>query len=191
MLKNAQNITFDSAKASPWSAGNGSTDTAMERDNYPGDGLLGTNWYNAVVSVGFDTTTPKGTPLSANVFDATVPVIGSVSVTDNTLFPLGNIPLTYNYSDNIAINTASRTFVLEKWNGTSWSGVTAGNINSSGATPSQADYMTNTLSYGKYRSIFSISDTTGNTASRASIFYVDQFQMNISTGSIDIGTLSV
>lgn len=51
LLKNAQNVTFDSAKASPWPAGSGALNIAMERVNFPGDGLLGSNWYSSVVSV--------------------------------------------------------------------------------------------------------------------------------------------
>lgn len=190
VLKNAQNITFDSAKASPWPAGDGTNNISMERVSFPGDGLVGANWYSAVVSVGFDTGTPKGTPGTANVFDSTAPVIGSVNVPDNTLFPLGNISLIYNYSDNVAIDTTSRTFMLEKWNGASWIDVTAGNVSSSGVTLSQANYQTNTLPFGKYRSTFSISDTSANTATQVSIFYVDKFEMTVSTGSINIGVLS-
>lgn len=186
VLKDAQNITFDSAKASPWPAGDSTNNISMERINFPGDGLVGANWYSAVVSVGFDTGTPKGTPGTSNVFDSTAPVISSVNVPDNTLFPLGNISLVYAYSDNVAIDTTSRTFTLEKWNGASWIDVTAGNVSSSGVTISQGMYQTNTLSFGKYRSTFSISDTSGNSTNQISIFYVDKFEMTVSTGSIGI-----
>ena len=147
LLKNPQNITFDSAKASPWPTGSGGLNISMERVNFPGDGLLSTNWYSAVASVGFDTPTPKGTPGASNVFDSTTPIISSVNITDNTLFPLGNISLVYNYSDNIAVDSMSQTFVVEKWTGASWSGVTLGNISSSGATSTQATYTTKTLPY--------------------------------------------
>lgn len=109
---------------------------------------------------------------------------------DNTLFPLGNISLVYDYSDNVAIDTTSRTFTLEKWNGASWSGATVGNISSSEATLAQANYTSNTLAFGKYRSTFTISDTTGNTATQVSIFYVDAFELTVSTGSVNIGVLS-
>jgi hypothetical protein len=59
LLKNPQNITFDRVKASPWPTGSGGLDIAMERVNFPGDGLLSANWYSAVASIGFDTTDPK------------------------------------------------------------------------------------------------------------------------------------
>ena len=88
LLKNSQSVTFDSVKASPWPAGSGALNIAMERVSFPGDGLVGANWYSAVVSTGFDNAAPKGTPGSANVFDSTAPVISSVNVADNTLFPL-------------------------------------------------------------------------------------------------------
>ncbi len=162
----------------------------MERVNFPGDGLAPINWYSAVVSVGFDNGTPKGTVGTSNVFDSTAPVISSVNVPDNTLFPLGNISLVYDYSDNVAIDTTSRTFTLEKWNGVAWVDVTAGNVSSSGVTVSEANYQTNTLPFGKYRSTFSISDISLNAASQVSIFYVDKFEMTVSTGSINIGVLS-
>lgn len=62
ILKNASNITLDSAQASPWTDGSGATEVSMERENTPGDGLAAASWYSAGASVGFDTTVPKGTP---------------------------------------------------------------------------------------------------------------------------------
>ena len=86
----------------------------------------------------------------------------------------------------MAIDIPSRTFTLEKWNGASWVDVTTGNVNSSGVTVSQATYTTNTLPFGKYRSTFSISDTNSNTTTQLNVFYVDKFEMTVSTGSINI-----
>jgi hypothetical protein len=161
----------------------------MERDSHPGDGLIGTNWHSAVASNSFDTNTPKGTPRSINIIDTTSPVIDSGNIIDNTLFAIGNITLTYNYSDNMNIDDTSSLLVLEKWNGNNWSDVTNENITSTLVSTTQATHYTKTLTFGKYRSNFSIGDSTGNRTTKVTTFYVDKLEFSISTGSIQIGNL--
>lgn len=86
-LKDASSVTMDTAKASPWAAGTPASDVSMERLSSVGNGALATNWYSAQTSVGFDTTTPKGTPKSVNVYDAVSPTITASTPTTEDLFP--------------------------------------------------------------------------------------------------------
>lgn len=192
VLKDSQGIVFDSAKASPWPAGSGSANIAIERKSPAGDGLQASNWYAAQANTGFDTTGPLGTPRATNVFDATPPVITAFSPTNNSLYPIGNIHVTYSYADSGGMATVPQyTFLLEKNNGAgAYSDVTAASLSSSGVNASSADFTTNTLAYGQYRATFTVKDSAGNNAQQVSNFYVDAPSLTVDTGSYRIGQLS-
>lgn len=107
---------------------------------------------------------------------------------------MGIITLNYTYTDAGGIApTPTYTFLLEKNNGAGvYSDVTAASISSSGITASAASFTTNALAFGAYRATFTITDAAGNTTQDiVAPFYVDNFQMTISTGAVDIGALSV
>ena len=191
-LLDGASIILDQALISG-NIGNTNTPSSMERRSTPGNGAQDASWYTAQTGGNFfDTVSPLGTPKSANIFDATAPTITSFSPVNNTLFPLGNITLSYNYSDSGGIAaTPTHTFKLEKNNGAGvFSDVTATSLSSSGINASASNFLTNTLAYGNYRASFSINDAAGNTTQQISNFYVDAPTMTISTGSSAIGKLT-
>lgn len=193
VLKNAAGSVYDRAKANPFPAGSDSAMVSMERRDTPGDGLTASNWYGAQTGSGFfDTAVPKGTPGSANVFDAAAPTISSVTPADTALLPTGSgVTVTYSYSDDVLMSASpSRTFKLEKNDGSgNYSDVTAVSVSSSGADAAQATYSLNSLASGGYRTTFTVRDAAGNSTQKVSAFYVDAFSMDVSTGSVSLGTL--
>ena len=93
-------ITYDTAKANPWPAGIVAGPVSMERRDPAGDGTVGSNWYSAEASVGFDGGSfAKGTPGTENIFDATSPVISAFSPESNVLLPLSPSKISFAYSD--------------------------------------------------------------------------------------------
>jgi len=123
-------VVMDSAKASPWPFGNGSSDISMERTTNPGNGILAANWHDGQASIGFDTLTPKGTPGSVNQNDILAPDISSVSPQTATLFPQTPTQLAFGYADVGAsgIDSASAVVTLKKWNGATYDDVTIASL---------------------------------------------------------------
>lgn len=192
ILRNSGSVVYDQVKANPWSAGNVNLPASMERKSSIGDGLSAANWYTAQTGIGFDSAGPLGTPGTANVFDATAPSIDSYTPANNTLYPLGNVVMTYTYSDSGGISVVPvYTFLLEKNNGAGvYSDVTAASLVFSGVNASVATFTSNALAYGQYRTTFTIQDAAGNSSQQVAYFYVDAPSLLISSGSYNIGTLS-
>lgn len=192
VLKSSTDSVYDRAKANPFPAGDDASVVSMERHVSPADGLADANWYSAQTGSGFfDAAGSKGTPGSPNVFDAAAPTISSVTPTDGRLAPTGNLAVTYAYSDETAMDpNPVRTFLLEKNDGSgNYSDVTAALVASSGANAANASFTLSGASYGAYRATFSVRDAAGNQAQKISTFYVDQVSMDVSTGSLSVGTL--
>ncbi|MDQ1343898.1 MAG: hypothetical protein QG650_618, partial [Patescibacteria group bacterium] len=194
VLKNASGSVYDRAKANPFPAGSDASVVSMERRNSPGDGLVAGNWYSAQTgSDFFDAAEPKGTPNSANVFDAAAPTIASVTPSESTLLSTGTgVTVSYAYSDDTLMDASPiRTFQLEKNDGSgNYSDVTAASVSSSGADASNANYVMNPLSVGAYRATFTVRDSAGNQAQKVSAFYVDSVSVLISGSGVSVGTLT-
>lgn len=89
----------------------------------------------------------------------------------------------------MAINAASASLVIEKWNGSAWTSVSSAYTTGSISTAS-ASYRTNALPLGRYRATFSINDTAGNTSTpEVIVFYVDALQVSVTTTTLPIGVL--
>lgn len=132
-LIDTTSIVLDQASVSG-NIGDADIPYSMERRSNPGNGTLDPNWYTAQTGDAFfDVSGPRGTPKSANVFDSTPPTITSSTPSNDTLFPLGNIVVSYNYSDSGGIAPSPvHIFKLEKNNGSGVFGdVTATSISSS------------------------------------------------------------
>jgi hypothetical protein len=166
----------------------------MERRASPGDGLTNANWYAAQTGSGFfDVSGPLGTPGSANVFDATPPVISSVTPTDGKLLPTGSgVTVSYAYTDETAMSAnPTRTFKLEKNDGAgNYSDVTAASVASSGANAATATYTLTGVTSGAYRATFTVRDATGNQTQKISAFYVDAASLDVTPASLSMGPLS-
>lgn len=184
ILEDASANVWDKAITSPYPAWNSNSWIAMERKTSPGDWLISTNWYSSVVN-NWLSTWYYGTPWNTNVFDAIAPVITS-QINNNTLYPLGNVNIIFDYSDNIELNTNTVLFSLKNWSGTD---ITNTAISSSWITANEANYQTSNLLYGKYSAELSISDTSGNSTTKTIVFYVDQVSMNISAWAVDMWTI--
>ncbi|MCK9272252.1 lamin tail domain-containing protein [Candidatus Gracilibacteria bacterium] len=189
VLKDSGGIIWDKSVASPWPAGDSNSGIASERLSNAGDGLNPASWYSSVVNNGL-TEGYLGTPGNTNVFDSTAPTIDSFSPAENTLYPIGDFTVNFNYSDNVAVNPASYTFSIGKWNGTSFDDA-GSNISNSGVSTTTATFDLSNLAFGKYKASFDIYDTSGNKASKDIIFYVDKFEFTISNSNIDLGVMQV
>lgn len=110
----------------------------------------------------------------------------------NDLMPHGDFDIYYEIDDTTSgIDTISDTLTLEKWDGISswWPDISSTYITWSGVTLTGATYNVVGLPFWKYRNTFSIDDNDGNTTSVITVFYVDQPEFLLSTGSIDVWTL--
>ncbi len=127
------------------------------------------------------------------VFSGTVrPNIYTRFPDQNDLLPIGTFDLKYGIDDTSSwINTSSESLVIQKWDGiSSWGTDIAATYQTwESITTNQALYNIVWLPYGKYRSIFSISDNNGNTTTVITIFYVDAPSLNISAPEYDIGDI--
>lgn len=124
--------------------------------------------------------------------DSTPPSIVNIFPTDNILYPNADFDISINYSDTgSSINTSSIIINLERWNGTArWSDIflwfTTGNT----ITATNATYNISALWFWKYKLYFYIEDSIGNWDFREVIFYTDEPELIISTGSLDIWALT-
>nr|MDD3720335.1 delta-60 repeat domain-containing protein [Candidatus Gracilibacteria bacterium] len=147
--------------------------------------LNGTNWE-------ITTNLVNGQYFTFGFKDYFAPVLSSTSLMNNYLYPIGNFNTTFNYSDNIRVDIPSVNINLLKWASGSFSQNSNNYINtgSQSVTQTQAIYPISSLPYGKYQANFTLKDLAGNTTNTGIIFYVDELEMIISTGSIDIGNIS-
>lgn len=180
---------WDKAQSSPWPAWDSALWVAMERMPNPGDWLVSTSWYSSTVN-NWLTAGYLGTPKNVNVFDSIAPVINSFSPADNTLYPVGDIRVSYNYSDNVAINPATYSFAIWKWNWATFDDVGA-SISNSSVNATLATFDLSNLAFWKYRATFTIDDTSGNTVSQVINFYVDKFEFTISNSNINLWVMQV
>lgn len=164
----------------------------MERKSSPGNGLSTSDWYTAQTSGSFfDVAGPRGTPRSANIFDAVAPTITQSSIPDSQILPSGNYTQTYAYTDDVGISaTPVTTFLLEKNNGSGvYNDVTSAGVTNSGASASAANFTLRNLAAGAYRATFSVRDSAGNPAQKITIFYVDNAQVSVVNTSVKIGAV--
>lgn len=93
----------------------------------------------------------------------------------------------------IEIYPYEKNLVLQKWDGINWwNNIADNNINFTGSTKTQtgASYPLTDLDFWKYQLTYRVFDQNGNSTSSGSILYIDEPELIVSTGSIDIGTLS-
>lgn len=141
--------------------------------------------------------------------DISPPVIDSTFPATDNLIPKHNFDIVFNYHDVdgaigsgwvldnnwwVGIDTTSDSLQLFKWDGVSswWSDIASTHINFTWSIIStwSATYPTLDMDFWKYRMDFSIDDLNGNSTSTWVIFYIDVPEFNVSTWSIDIGTLN-
>ena len=124
--------------------------------------------------------------------DNIAPTISSSNINNDDILPWWNHSIEFNYSDNVWwtwVDTASANITLEKWNWTSW--VVNSNISNTSTTTTKAIYSISNLNFWKYRTTFNISDNVWNISSDyITTFYIDEPELIISTGSINIWELN-
>jgi len=123
--------------------------------------------------------------------DNIAPTINSFSPNDNSLLPIWNFTAQFNYSDEVngsGINTASWSITLQKWDWVSayWANISSTYISWSSINSSVWSFTYNSIPFGKYRLNFSIADNAWNTTSQEIILYIDEVEMIVNTGSLDI-----
>ena len=126
--------------------------------------------------------------------DFTGPTITGSTQADNTLFPIGNVTITFDYEDNvwgIWIDSSSITKTLHKWDWVSayWSDISGTYLTTNLEGASSSNYSITAATFWKYKLSFSVSDLAANNTAKEIIFYVDEIEGTIATGTIDIGTL--
>lgn len=132
--------------------------------------------------------------LTAFTIISSSPTIGSWSINENMIFPLGNFNFSFDYTDTTSINTGSANLVLQKYNsGTSNydADISGTNTTQNSVTSTLASYSANNLTFWKYRATFDISNTAGWNSQKIIIFYVDAVEFTIDTPTADIGNLQI
>ncbi len=130
--------------------------------------------------------------VSAPPADTTPPVISSITPLTGSLLPTGNtVILSFNYSDTgSAINQATATGTLSKWNTGSSTWITqTGVLTATTINSGSAIYTSTGRAYGKYRFDVTVKDNQGNTRTGSTIFYLDQLDWNVSTSTLDVGDM--
>lgn len=124
--------------------------------------------------------------------DSTTPNINIVFPWNNIIYPNASLNVVINYSDSDSwINSSSRVFELRKWNWSSWwSNIASSFINSNTANLTTANYNLNALWYWRYKIYFYIQDNAWNGDFREREFYIDEPELNVSTGNINIWNIS-
>ena len=95
-----------------------------------------------------------------------------INIREIEIFPIKENLELYKWDGTTWWDDIAHTYI-DFWNKVFWTG--------------SASYPTLDIPYGKYRADFDVSDLNGNTTSTGVIFYVDEPEFMISTGSIDIG----
>ena len=126
--------------------------------------------------------------------DIVAPTISSLNYASGSLLPGGNHDIVITYSDDDSgIDISSDNVELYKWDWSSWGSDIATtwlSLGSKTVTTTTATYPTNSLDFGKYRYDFIISDNDGNTSTSSwAVFYIDEPEFIVGSGSIDIGNV--
>ncbi|PCI24587.1 hypothetical protein COB57_04175 [Candidatus Peregrinibacteria bacterium] len=190
LLKNGS-ILVDQVEGDTWPAGDAGSFIAMERKESPGDGLVGTNWYNAITSVNFDAGSEKGTPKSANLYDITAPTIDSAARAPavNTLYPNGQIDILLSYVDNVGgsgIDTSAVELFYDLDQNTSTDGAGFDGCEvavTPTVTTTQLSYAFQggeVLPVGRNKVCARVKDLAGNTSTLSWEFWIDNFTFSLS-----------
>ena len=121
--------------------------------------------------------------------DIISPNITGTNYASGVLLPGGNHNLIFSHNDaGSGIDTSSANIELYKWDGvSSWgSNIASGNIGTGTVNSSGSSFPTLGLNYGKYRYEYFIEDIAGNISSTGSVFYIDEPEFIIGSGSIDM-----
>lgn len=125
--------------------------------------------------------------------DITAPIITATTPENDDIIPIwNNLSLDFSYNDAGSwVNTGSISLILQKWDGVSsyWSDLFWTNVSIDSITESDSNYTANWLDFGRYRAQFSMADVAGNIQNEEIIFYIDEIEFIVSTGSLDIGSL--
>lgn len=123
--------------------------------------------------------------------DTVLPVINSYTPDTDTLFPIWNFEITYNYSDaDSGIDTDSDIITLQRWDGATWWANIAGTyISLDNISSTDALYNVTGLPYGRYQVGFQISDNAWNSAFEIHELYVDEVEFIISQAEVEIDTI--
>jgi hypothetical protein len=121
--------------------------------------------------------------------DLIAPIITWTNFNSWILLPWWNHNIIFNYNDShtwsLWIDINSANIILEKWDWISYNLINW--FWTWTITETLATYPTNNLSFWKYKASFNISDNYWNISNtKELVFYIDNPQMIISTGSIDI-----
>jgi len=127
--------------------------------------------------------------------DTIEPTITWFSPNSNFLLPIWNFTIEMYYEDNIwgsGINSSSWSIILQKWNSI-WLNydpdISSTYLSSSIITSGTGSFDYSGVLYGKYRATFEISDNAWNTSSQSVEFYIDEVEMIVSTGSLDMWSI--
>lgn len=179
----------------------GAAGIAMERTATPGDGTQDASWYSAVASIGFDNSTPKGTPKSVNIQDNSAPTFDTA-----TRFPahqqlLATTPGTIRvaYSDpagGLGVNTAAVTMEVDLTGNGTFADANEGTAGiCSGAaltvtTTGVSCQLPSSLTPGRHSVRVTVADLAGNSSQTSWDFWVDAFTVSMANlDQANLGTV--
>jgi len=156
------------------------------------------NTVSPIAQYCFRVVTQNGDDISYSTYarvdtsDAVDPNITSFTPNSDTLFPIGNFAMSYEFNDvDSGIDIGSEIVTLQRWDGSIWWPNIAGGYTSLNAISlTWATYQVTGLEFGRYRAWFWIQDNAGNSDIINHEFYVDEIEFNISQAEIDIWTIA-
>jgi hypothetical protein len=148
---------------------------------------------NANTNTGLDAAFIDYITFPSGITDTIAPTILSWNFASWALLPWWNHSIEITYEDLESwIDTGTADIQLQKWDGVSafgpdisWTSIGAGTV-----WTGSASYPTLGLVFGKYRYTFSIDDIAWNTATVERDFYIDEPELIVGSGSIDIGDVN-
>lgn len=122
--------------------------------------------------------------------DNTPPNISFLTLLSWSIRPIWTLSINVGYFDTwTAMNLASDQVILQKWSGsTRWGDIATWIVDFSNKvlTDTWWTYPLLWLSYWKYQVTYSIRDMAWNTGTWMSTFYIDEPEINISTGNLNV-----
>jgi hypothetical protein len=109
-----------------------------------------------------------------------------------SIFPYKNPIISYIYSDDWSwVSTWATLFSIYKWNWSIWWSDLSGSLISWSTIWTWSSIFTwSNLAFGKYKTTLILADNIWNTGAYDNVFYIDEVEMIVSTGTIDIWDIS-
>jgi hypothetical protein len=127
--------------------------------------------------------------------DLIAPTITSTNFLSWSIIPWADQNIIFDYNDthtwSLGIDNTTANLILEKWNWSTWVDTTSTYVWTDITNATGSSFPLTNLDFGKYKSIFNISDLAWNISNDfEATFYVDKPELTVSSWSVYINNLN-